>query len=237
MFVQEHHVTMLVYYEHVRQLKQDQEHAVGWDYAAASAKKCYILRFSATVDAFKDAFVGFAIQSTKALNESIIAVLHLDHTSLANAGHYAVGALIDLIALPIIGIIGIFVPAIAFALTAKISDMAKNIISKESEQLYRTTSFNEITARLISPLRGLTDSFSDALQTISQTISKIVNYPITPNVKCMNDIIIPFFKGSSKSTINLLRDECCLADACIKVIAGGMGILFTESRTFLDIYP
>lgn len=235
MFVQEHHVSMLIYYEHVRQLKQDC--ATGWEYAVVSAKKSYILRLAAPLEAFKGSLVGFSIQSTKSLNECLIAVLHLDPISLKNAGHYAIGALIDLIALPIIGIVGIFLPTLAFALTAKISEEAKHIIGKETEHLYRTTSFNQITARLISPVRGVTESFSDLLQTINQAISKIFNYPFTPDIDCMKHIIIPLFKGSSKTTINLLRDECCLADACIKTVAGVTGILFTESRTFLEIYP
>lgn len=234
MFVQEHHVSMLIYFEHCRHLETKYTH--GWDHFVASSKKCYLLRIAATIDALKGAVIGFIIQTTRGLNEFFFGILHFDPISFKNSAHYLLGAVIDLTSLPIIGLIGIGMPSLAITLTAKVSEKAKEVIDKQSELHYRTKSFSEITGRLCAPLRGTTDAIADTLLAISQMITKIVHYPVAPHCDFMNDLIIPFFKGSPKSQ-ELIHENYCLADACIKILAGGSGIIFSESRNYLDIYP
>lgn len=172
MFIQEHHVSRLIYYEHVKLLSQ--HHTRGLNYCATTAKKAYLLRVASTIDAFKGAAIGFIIQATKGINEFVIGVLHWDMISIKNSTHYFAGALIDLCALPVLGTIGVIVPPIALTLTAKVSEFSRDIISSQSEDIYRATSFNQITARLISPIRGVTDALTEILMAISQIVSKLL---------------------------------------------------------------
>lgn len=235
MFIQDHHIGMLVYYENVRQLKQD--HPQGWERFSESLKKGYLLRVAATIDAFKGAIIGFSIQTLKALNECVIGVIHFDRASFLNAGHYALGALIDLIALPIIGIIGIAMPSLAITITAQISEKAREIINRQTESQLQTVSFSEVTGRLICPLRGATEAVADILQALSFAITKLVNAPLTSNFDCIHGVFLPLFKGQGNSTDVVTREDTCLAAGCVKILAGGTGVFFSESRNYLNIYP
>lgn len=226
MFVQVHH---MLYQRTLQETAHTSSHLQGFEHIAHFAKNQYLSRIIPAITAIKDAVFGASIAFLKGSSELFISVVNLDLSALKHAGIYFLSAIVDAIALPILGLLTLISPtkSLPFTLSGALAEFNSKWVVPNSYYLYDTQQFNPFAGRVAAPIRGFVEASCGVALATSEAVNQLLSWPT--NQMHLLGIVQKMFRGA-------IDDNYSYSMAAVKLFAGLSGPFSRYSRNHINIF-